>query len=94
MSSSPPSPWKREDFILFSDHCPFGPYRERKTSHQHQPEVVGDMVHLSTECILTESWHLTKPAPQYEKLWYMSVASNSQSHSRIHQIINNLFAPT
>ncbi|GBN80974.1 hypothetical protein AVEN_246818-1 [Araneus ventricosus] len=94
--------WRREDYIFFTGHGPFGQFRKRFRLLQ-TPNcacgMYGSPLHYVTECVLTSSWHLKKPAPQFQKQWYKQVAANAQSRHRIHQIIghihNNseLFAP-
>ncbi|GBN69699.1 hypothetical protein AVEN_192683-1 [Araneus ventricosus] len=75
------TPWKREDFLFFTGHGPFGQFRKRFRLLQ-SPNcacgMYGSPIHYVTECHLTSSWHLKKPAPQNETLWYKSVAANVQ----------------
>ncbi|GBO24983.1 hypothetical protein AVEN_89383-1 [Araneus ventricosus] len=70
----------REDVIYLSQHGLFPAYLKRF----HFPDSgfcscggIGTALHYATECILTASSHMRKPAPNFEKEWMKRVA-NSQ----------------
>ncbi|GBM91828.1 hypothetical protein AVEN_155513-1 [Araneus ventricosus] len=37
---------------------------------------IGTALHYATECIYTVSWHMRKPAPNYEQEWLKRVANS------------------
>ncbi|GBM11171.1 hypothetical protein AVEN_133908-1 [Araneus ventricosus] len=48
---------------------------------------IGTALHYATECIYTVSWHMKKPAPNFEQEWLKRVANNLVSRQRIRGII-------
>ncbi|GBM85766.1 hypothetical protein AVEN_74405-1 [Araneus ventricosus] len=48
---------------------------------------IGTALHYATECIYTVSWHMRKPAPNFEQEWLKRVANNLVSRQRIRGII-------
>ncbi|GBM54735.1 Retrovirus-related Pol polyprotein from type-1 retrotransposable element R1 [Araneus ventricosus] len=87
--------WRREDFLFFTGHGPF--------AHSlHRFRLVptpfcacgkeGTPLHYITECVLTESWHLTRPADELKDLWFQRVAANPLSRSKIRQAIQHIHA--
>ncbi|GBM08164.1 hypothetical protein AVEN_214489-1 [Araneus ventricosus] len=45
---------------------------------------IGIALHYATECIYAVSWHMRKPAPNFEQEWLKRVASNTR---KIHGIV-------
>ncbi|GBN40504.1 hypothetical protein AVEN_275209-1 [Araneus ventricosus] len=83
--------WFREQIIFFSEHGPFPAYRKRFGLHQSDLcgcGKVGTAMHYATECIFTESWHMTKPSQDNLQAWQKSVAANVHARSRIKHIIS------
>ncbi|GBO19757.1 Retrovirus-related Pol polyprotein from type-1 retrotransposable element R1 [Araneus ventricosus] len=87
--------WSREDFLFFTGHGPF--------AHSlHRFRLVpspfcacgkeGTPLHYITECVLTESWHLTRPADNLKDLWFQRVAGNPLSRLKIRQAIQHMHA--
>ncbi|GBM75850.1 hypothetical protein AVEN_264978-1 [Araneus ventricosus] len=50
----------------------------------------GTPLHYATECILTASFHITKPVQQHELIWFRNVASNKGSRLKIQQLLHHL----
>ncbi|GBM97695.1 hypothetical protein AVEN_29986-1 [Araneus ventricosus] len=48
---------------------------------------IGTALHYATECIYTVSWHIRKPAPNFEQEWLKRVANNLVSRQKIPGII-------
>ncbi|GBO18716.1 hypothetical protein AVEN_16865-1 [Araneus ventricosus] len=48
---------------------------------------IGTALHYATECIYTVSWHMRKPAPNFEQEWLKRVANNLVSRLKIRGII-------
>ncbi|GBN76244.1 hypothetical protein AVEN_230316-1 [Araneus ventricosus] len=44
-------------------------------------------LHYATECIYTVSWHMRKPAPNFEQEWLKRVAKNLVSRHKIRGIV-------
>ncbi|GBM41921.1 hypothetical protein AVEN_142899-1 [Araneus ventricosus] len=69
--STQPCYWKREEILFFTGHCPFPSYLERfnfaSTSICPCGNTNDTPLHYATECILTASFHMTKPAQQHAK---------------------------
>ncbi|GBM68973.1 hypothetical protein AVEN_24373-1 [Araneus ventricosus] len=95
-----PTNWIREDVIFFSQ--PFPAYL--KMFHLSDSDYcscggIGTALHYATECIYTVSWHMRKPAPNFEPEWLKRVANNLVSRQKIRGIIKfmsenrNLFRP-
>ncbi|GBN14352.1 hypothetical protein AVEN_162095-1 [Araneus ventricosus] len=49
--------------------------------------TVVEHLHCATECIYTVSWHMRKPAPNFEQEWLKRVANNLVSRHKIRGII-------
>ncbi|GBM05437.1 hypothetical protein AVEN_94739-1 [Araneus ventricosus] len=77
-----PTNWIREDVIFFSQHGPFPAYLKRF----HLSDICGEIgtaLYYATECIHTVSWHMRKPAPNFEQEWLKRVANNLVSRQKI-----------
>ncbi|GBM69443.1 hypothetical protein AVEN_206535-1 [Araneus ventricosus] len=84
-----PTNWIREDVIFFSQQGPFSAYLKRfhlSDSDYCSCGGIGTALHCATECILTASWHMRKPAPKFEQEWLKRVANNVVSRHKIHRI--------
>ncbi|GBO01951.1 hypothetical protein AVEN_61763-1 [Araneus ventricosus] len=85
-----PTNWIRQDVIFFSQHGPFPTYLKRfhlSDSDYYSCGGIGTALHYATECIYTESWHMRKPAPNFEQEWLKRVANNLVSRQEIRGII-------
>ncbi|GBM47430.1 hypothetical protein AVEN_175609-1 [Araneus ventricosus] len=60
-------------YLSDSDYCSYG--------------GIGTALHYATECIYTVSWHMRKPAPNFEQEWLKRVANNPVSRHKIRGII-------
>ncbi|GBM54691.1 hypothetical protein AVEN_121567-1 [Araneus ventricosus] len=85
-----PTNWIREDVIFFSQHGPFLAYLKRfhlSDSDYCSCGGIGTALHYATECVYTVSWHMRKPAPNFEQEWLKRVANNLFSRQKIRGII-------
>ncbi|GBM81107.1 hypothetical protein AVEN_235561-1 [Araneus ventricosus] len=85
-----PTNWIREYFIFFSQHGPFPAYLKRfhlSDSDFCSCGEMGTALHYATECIYTVSWHMSKPASNFEQEWLKRVANNLVSRHTIRGII-------
>ncbi|GBO45385.1 hypothetical protein AVEN_202794-1 [Araneus ventricosus] len=85
-----PTNWIREDVIFFSQHGPFPAYLKRyhlSDSDYYSCGGIGTALHYATECIYKVSWHMRKPAPNFEQEWLKRVANNFDSRQKIRGII-------
>ncbi|GBN02143.1 hypothetical protein AVEN_44343-1 [Araneus ventricosus] len=76
--------------IFFSQHGPFPSYLKRfhlSDSDYCSCGGIGTALHYATECIYTVSWHMRKPAPNFEQEWLKRVANNLVSRQKIRGII-------
>ncbi|GBM71345.1 hypothetical protein AVEN_4655-1 [Araneus ventricosus] len=85
-----PTNWIREDVIFFSQHGPFPAYLKR--FHLSESDYcscggIGTALHYATECIYTLSWHMKKPAANFEQEWLKRVANNLVSGHKIRGIV-------
>ncbi|GBN97508.1 hypothetical protein AVEN_68025-1 [Araneus ventricosus] len=48
---------------------------------------IGTALHYATECILTVSWHMRKPVPNFEQEWLKRVANNLVFRHKIRRIV-------
>ncbi|GBM49931.1 hypothetical protein AVEN_134341-1 [Araneus ventricosus] len=59
----------------------------------------GTALHYATECIYTVSWHMRKPAPNFDQEWLKRVSNNLVSRHKIRRIVkfisenSDLFRP-
>ncbi|GBL76196.1 hypothetical protein AVEN_234470-1 [Araneus ventricosus] len=74
-----------ENVIFFSQHGPFPAYVS--DGDYCNCGGIGSALHYDTECILTVSWHMRKPAPNFEQEWLTRVANNLVSMHKIHGIV-------
>ncbi|GBO03647.1 hypothetical protein AVEN_191761-1 [Araneus ventricosus] len=85
-----PTNWIREDVIFFSQHGPSPAYLKRfhlSDSDYCSCGGIGTTLHYDTECILTVSWHMRKPVPNFEPEWLKRVANNLVSRHKISWIV-------
>ncbi|GBL53615.1 hypothetical protein AVEN_66335-1 [Araneus ventricosus] len=85
-----PTNWIREDVIFFPQHGPFPAYLKR--FHLSDRDYcscggIGTALHYATECILAVSWHMRKPAPNFEQNWMKRVANNLVPRHKIRMIV-------
>ncbi|GBN52861.1 hypothetical protein AVEN_146351-1 [Araneus ventricosus] len=85
-----PTNWIREDVIFFSQHVPFP--ANFKRFHLSDSDFcscgeIGTALHYATECIYTVSWHMRKPAPNFEQEWLKRVGNNLVSRHKIRRIV-------
>ncbi|GBN69552.1 hypothetical protein AVEN_138421-1 [Araneus ventricosus] len=85
-----PTNWIREDVIFFSQHGPFPAYLKRSDSDYCSCGGIGTALHYATEGIYTVSWHMRKPAPNFEQEWLKRVANNLVSRQKIRGIVKFL----
>ncbi|GBO41378.1 hypothetical protein AVEN_100937-1 [Araneus ventricosus] len=86
---------KKNSLLTFSfcreaQHGPFPAYLKR--FHMSDSDFcscggIGTALHYATECIYTVSWHMRKPAPNFEQEWLKRVANNLVSRQKIRGII-------
>ncbi|GBM54157.1 hypothetical protein AVEN_67265-1 [Araneus ventricosus] len=84
-----PTNWIRENVMFFSQHGPLPAYL--KMFHLSDSDycscgAIGTVVHYATECILTVSWHMRKPVPNFKQEWLKRVANNFLSRHKIRRI--------
>ncbi|GBM51850.1 hypothetical protein AVEN_8712-1 [Araneus ventricosus] len=85
-----PTNWIRKDVIFLSQHGPFPAYLKKF----HLPDSdfcscggICTALHYARECILTVSWHMSKPVPNFEQEWQKRVANNLVSRHNICRIV-------
>ncbi|GBL83037.1 Putative protein in type-1 retrotransposable element R1DM [Araneus ventricosus] len=85
--------WTREEILFFTQHGPFPSYFNRfkiLPSPNCSCGQVGTPLHYATECILTSSWHIKKPAENLQKIWFRRVAANKNSRLLIRKIVQHI----
>ncbi|GBM91956.1 hypothetical protein AVEN_109125-1 [Araneus ventricosus] len=94
-----PTNWIREDVIFFSQLDPFPAFNSLTELRPMPPYLkplhsdycscvgIGTALHYETECILTVSWHMRKPVPNFEQEWLKRVANNLVSRHKIRGIV-------
>ncbi|GBO42242.1 hypothetical protein AVEN_167233-1 [Araneus ventricosus] len=85
-----PTNWIREDVIFFSQHGPFSAYLKRfhlSDSDYCSGGGICPARHYATECIYTVSWHMRKPARNFEQEWLKRIANNLVSRHKIRVIV-------
>ncbi|GBM41022.1 hypothetical protein AVEN_180930-1 [Araneus ventricosus] len=85
--------WTREEILFFTLHGPFPSYFNRfkiLPSPNCSCGQVGTPLHYATECILTSSWHIKKPAENLQKIWFRRVAANKNSRLLIRKIVQHI----
>ncbi|GBN88672.1 hypothetical protein AVEN_42344-1 [Araneus ventricosus] len=78
-----PTNWIRED-VIFSQHGPFPAYLKRFHLSDSDYCSCGG---IGTALFYTVSWHMRKPAPNFEQEWLKRVANNLVSGQKIRGII-------
>ncbi|GBN71802.1 Voltage-gated potassium channel subunit beta-2 [Araneus ventricosus] len=68
-----PTNWIREDFIFFSQHGPFPAYLRRFHLSDSDYCSCGGI----GTALLSVSWHMRSPVPNFEQEWLKRVATNS-----------------
>ncbi|GBO15951.1 hypothetical protein AVEN_160963-1 [Araneus ventricosus] len=90
--STQPCYWKREQILFLTGLSPFPSYPNRfnlaSTGNCPRGNTSGTPLHYATECILTESFHMTKPAQQHELIWFRNVVSNKGSQFKIQRFLH------
>ncbi|GBN34493.1 hypothetical protein AVEN_217521-1 [Araneus ventricosus] len=51
---------------------------------------IGTPIHYSTVCLLTTSYHMAPPSQQHQPVWFRSVANNSTSRRKMHNLLHFL----
>ncbi|GBM62553.1 hypothetical protein AVEN_259927-1 [Araneus ventricosus] len=85
----------RRCYLLLSTRTFFPAYLKRfhlSDSDYCSCGGIGTALHYATECILTVSWHMRKPAPNFEQEWLKRVANNLVSRQKIRGIIKFISA--
>ncbi|GBN58896.1 hypothetical protein AVEN_171980-1 [Araneus ventricosus] len=85
-----PINWVREDVIFFSQHGTFPAYLKRfhlSDSDYCSCGGIGTALHYATECIYRVSWHMRKPASNFEQEWLKRVANNLAVRHKIRGIV-------
>ncbi|GBL95610.1 hypothetical protein AVEN_24818-1 [Araneus ventricosus] len=84
---------KGKKSCFFTGHGPFLSYLKRfnlaLTANCPCANTNGTPLHYATECILTASFHMTKPAQQHELIWFRYVASNKGSRLKIQRLLHH-----
>ncbi|GBL73728.1 hypothetical protein AVEN_209130-1 [Araneus ventricosus] len=52
--------------------------------------VIGKALHYATECICTVSWHMRKPAPNFEQEWLKGSPITSSPGRKLVGLTNSL----
>ncbi|GBN39063.1 hypothetical protein AVEN_106610-1 [Araneus ventricosus] len=96
-----PTNWIRKDVIVLSQHGPFPANLKRFHLFEYcSCGGISTALHYSTECVLTVSWHMRKPVPNFEQEWLKIVANNLVSRHKIRRIVKfiienrDLFRPS
>ncbi|GBN24654.1 hypothetical protein AVEN_53035-1 [Araneus ventricosus] len=79
---------------FFTGHGPFPSYLKRfnlaSTANCPCGNTNDSPLHYATVCILTATFHMTKPAQQHELIWFRNVASNKGSRLKIQRLLHHL----
>ncbi|GBM24778.1 hypothetical protein AVEN_245033-1 [Araneus ventricosus] len=92
--STQPCYWKREKILFFTGHGPYPSYLKRfnlaSTANCPCGNTNGTSLHYATACILTTSFHMTKPAQEHELICFRNVDSNEGSRLKIQRLLHHL----
>ncbi|GBN17436.1 hypothetical protein AVEN_179701-1 [Araneus ventricosus] len=85
--------WKIEDTLFFTSHAPF-PSNIRRfnlapTAYCPCGNLDATPLHDATEFLLTSSFHVTKPIPELEPVWFISVATCRGSRLKIQKMVSH-----
>ncbi|GBM62562.1 hypothetical protein AVEN_149130-1 [Araneus ventricosus] len=86
-----PSPWQRPEIMFITNHDPFPTYLKRfniRNSDSCDCGELGNPLHYATSCLLTSSYHLTKPSAHLEPPWWKRVLNNNFSRAKIRKLIH------
>ncbi|GBM99498.1 hypothetical protein AVEN_119777-1 [Araneus ventricosus] len=85
---------KGKKSLFLTGHGPFPSYLKRfnlaSTANFPCGNTNGTLLHYATECILTVSFHMTKPAQQQDLIWFRNVASNKGSRLKFQRLFHHL----
>ncbi|GBM98412.1 hypothetical protein AVEN_3741-1 [Araneus ventricosus] len=85
-----PTNWIREDVTFFSQHGPFPAYLKKfhlSDCDQYSCGGTSTALHYATEYVLRVTWHMRRPAPNFEQEWLKRVANNPVSRQKIRRIV-------
>ncbi|GBM16688.1 hypothetical protein AVEN_217962-1 [Araneus ventricosus] len=85
-----PTFWHRDDILVTIGHGPFLSYLNRFRLRSEDKCGCGEQgpIHYATEWPLTRSFHLKKPAPIYEDLWWQRVMTSTLSRAKIMNLMD------
>ncbi|GBN45577.1 hypothetical protein AVEN_237965-1 [Araneus ventricosus] len=93
-----PINWTRNEVLFFTGHGPFPSYLHRFNLAETSFCSCGGFgtpIHYATECLLTDSFlPMAPPSQQDQPVWFRSVANNSTSRSKIHNLLHLLQSKT
>ncbi|GBM05044.1 hypothetical protein AVEN_60231-1 [Araneus ventricosus] len=85
---------KGKKSCFLTGHSPFPSYLKRFNLASKANFLCGNTygtpLHYATECVLTVSFHMTKPAKQHELIWFRNVASGKGSRLKIQRFLHRL----
>ncbi|GBN18537.1 hypothetical protein AVEN_112500-1 [Araneus ventricosus] len=84
-----PINWIRNEILFFTGHWPFPSFLQRFNLAETSfcsPGGIGTPIHYATVCLLTTSYHMAPPSQQHQPVWFRSVANNSTSRRKIHNL--------
>ncbi|GBM19505.1 hypothetical protein AVEN_107980-1 [Araneus ventricosus] len=88
-----PINWTRNEVLFFTGHGPFPSFLQRFNIAETSFCFCGGIatpIHYATVCLLTTSDHMAPHSQQHQPVWFRSVANNSTSRRKIHNLLHFL----
>ncbi|GBM44551.1 hypothetical protein AVEN_250535-1 [Araneus ventricosus] len=88
-----PINWTRNEVLFFTGHGPFHSFLQRFSFSRTSFCSCGGIrtpIHYATVCLLTTSYHMAPPSQQQQHVRFRSVANNSTSRRKIHNLLHFL----
>ncbi|GBO34014.1 hypothetical protein AVEN_213144-1 [Araneus ventricosus] len=88
-----PINWARNEILFFTGHGPFPSFLQRFNLVETSVcscGGIGTPIHYATVCVLPTFHHMASPSQQHLPVWFRSVANNSTSRRKIHNLLHFL----
>nr|GBL71245.1 hypothetical protein AVEN_32147-1 [Araneus ventricosus]GBL71256.1 hypothetical protein AVEN_33789-1 [Araneus ventricosus] len=85
--------WTRNEVLFFTGLFTFPSFLQRFNLAETSfcsCRGIGTSIRYATVCFLTISYHMAPPSQQHQPVWFRSVANNSTSRSKIHNLLHFL----
>ncbi|GBO32220.1 hypothetical protein AVEN_65604-1 [Araneus ventricosus] len=89
--------WTCNEVLFFTGHGSFLSFLQRFNLAETSIcscAGIGAPIHYAIDCLFTASYHMAPPSQQHQPVWFRSVANNSTSRRKIHNLLHLLQSET